>query len=342
MSDTLQARVESLFSVRGRLTLYALFFVLLPVLFDVFLATEAVILGLFAVSFNLLFGQSGLLSFGHALFLGTGAYIAGLLTIHIGLPIMGVLLVVLVVELGLALVIGLLSLRLSGVYFAMITLAFAQFFYELSFELGSLTGGTDGLLGIERTSLVGLGLIRLQNDVGFYVFASILTFAALVFGLVLTRSTFGRTLQAIKENEERTRALGVDTFRVKIQIFAISGAMAGLAGALWSLYLQFISPEVLFWTNSGDAVLHTLIGGMETLFGPMAGTLFLIVLESTLFENQPGLWNILLGSIFIVFVLFVRSGITGVLTTTIRSLPAWIESSRGEKAARSTPEEDVE
>jgi branched-chain amino acid transport system permease protein len=129
---------------------------------------------------------------------------------------------------------------------------------------------------------------------------------------------------------------------VKVLIFAISGAMAGLAGALWSLYLRFISPEVLFWTNSGDAVLHTLIGGMETLFGPMTGTLFLIWLESSLFENQPGLWNLLLGSIFILFVLFARSGITGVLTTKIRSLPAWIESSGGEKNPRTAPEEDAE
>jgi branched-chain amino acid transport system permease protein len=322
--------------------LYALFFLLLPVIFDVFLATEVVILGLFAIAFNLLFGQSGLLSFGHALFLGTGAYIAGLLTIHVGLPIIGILLVVLVVEVLLALIIGLLSLRLSGVYFAMITLAFAQFFYELSFELKALTGGTDGLLGIRRTSLVGLDVIRLQSDIGFYVFASILTFAVLVFGVVLTRSTFGRALRAIRENEERTRALGVDTFRVKVLIFAVSGGIAGLAGALWSLYIQFINPEVLFWTNSGDAVLHTLIGGMETLFGPMAGTLFLVWLESALFENQPGLWNLLLGSIFILFVLFARSGITGVLTEKLRALPDWIEARYGKGTTMTNPEVESE
>jgi branched-chain amino acid transport system permease protein len=311
--------VERLLDSPARLAVYAVFLLALPRVFPIGLATQIAIFGLFALAFNLLFGYSGLLSFGHALFLGTGAYAAALIVIHFdGPPAAAILLAVLVLEGGIALVMGLLSLRLSGVYFSMITLAFGQFFFEMSYTLSGLTGGSDGLLGVYRPSLFGAGMVELSDADNFYTLVALLTFLVLAFGFLMTRSTFGRTLRAIHENEERTRALGVNTYRVKVLIFAISGMFAGLAGALQGLYLRFVSPDVLFWAVSGDAVLNTLVGGMQTLFGPIIGALFLHWMEDTFFGTSPGAWNVLLGAVFVFFVLFARSGIVGVFRTALR------------------------
>jgi branched-chain amino acid transport system permease protein len=311
--------VEQLLDSPVRLAVYAVFLLGLPRVFPIGIATQIAIFGLFALAFNLLFGYSGLLSFGHALFLGTGAYAAALVVIHFnGPPVAAILLAVLVLEGAIALITGLLSLRLSGVYFSMITLAFGQFFFELSYTLDGITGGSDGLLGVYRPSLFGAGIIELSDADNFYTLVAAMTFLVLAFGFLMTRSTFGRTLRAIRENEERTRALGVNTYRVKVLIFSISGMLAGVAGALQGLYLRFVSPDVLFWAVSGDAVLNTLVGGMQTLFGPIVGALFLHWLEDTFFGTNPGAWNVLLGAVFVFFVLFARSGIVGVVRTALR------------------------
>jgi branched-chain amino acid transport system permease protein len=333
-------RVERLLDSPVRLAVYAVFLLALPRVFPIGLATQIVIFGLFALAFNLLFGYSGLLSFGHALFLGTGAYAAALVVIHFdGPPAAAVLLAVLVLEGGIALLTGLLSLRLSGVYFSMITLAFGQFFFELSYTLDGLTGGSDGLLGVYRPSLFGAGVVKLSDADNFYTLVALLTFLVLAFGFLMTRSTFGRTLRAIHENEERTRALGVNTYRVKVLIFAISGMFAGLAGALQGLYLRFVSPDVLFWAVSGDAVLNTLVGGMQTLFGPIVGALFLHWMEDTFFGTSPGAWNVLLGAVFVFFVLFARSGIVGTFRASLRRAADRFDRS-GDGAPSGTTESD--
>jgi branched-chain amino acid transport system permease protein len=311
--------LERLLDSPLRLVGYAVFLLALPRVFPIGIGTQIAILGLFALAFNLLFGYSGLLSFGHALFLGTGAYGAALLVIHLdGPPVAAILLAVLVFEGAIALVTGLLSLRLGGVYFSMITLAFAQFFYELSFTVDGLTGGSDGLLGVYRPSLFGAGLVDLADADNFYTLVALLVFLVLGFGYLMTRSTFGRALVAVRENEERTTALGVNTYRVKLLIFVISGMLAGLAGALQGLYIRFVSPDILFWATSGDAVLNTLVGGMHTLFGPIVGTLFLHWMEDTFFSTSPGAWNVLLGTVFVFFVLFARSGIVGQFRSLLR------------------------
>ncbi|WP_276258903.1 branched-chain amino acid ABC transporter permease [Haloglomus litoreum] len=335
---------ERLLDSPVRLAVYAVFLLALPRVFPIGLATQIAIFGLFALAFNLLFGYSGLLSFGHALFLGTGAYAAALVVIHFdGPPVAAILLAVVVLEGAIALVAGLLSLRLSGVYFSMITLAFGQFFYELSYTMDGLTGGSDGLLGVYRPSLFGAGLVELSDADNFYTLVAALTFLVLLFGFLMTRSTFGRTLRAIRENEERTRALGVNTYRVKVLIFAISGMLAGVAGALQGLYLRFVSPDVLFWAVSGDAVLNTLVGGMQTLFGPIVGALFLHWLEDTFFGTAPGAWNVLLGAVFVFFVLFARSGIVGVFRTALRRVADRLDRGGGggdDVALSSTTESD--
>jgi branched-chain amino acid transport system permease protein len=308
-----------------RIGVYLLVFITLPSVTTIGLATEVLIFGLFALAFNLVFGFAGLLSFGHALFLGVGAYAAALLTIHLGWPVLAILVVVIVLQILLGLIVGGLSLRLSGIYFAIITLAFAQFFYELSFTFSSITGGSDGLIGIFRPSMFGLDMVTVGDSVSYYVFVVVIMTLVVVFVYALSRSTFGRTLQAIKENEERTEALGVDTYRVKLVTFTISSVIAGIAGALWAMYIRFLSPNIFYWTFSGDAVLYTLIGGMNSLFGPIAGAFALFAIEQNLFSTQPGLLNLTIGGLFIFFVMLARSGIVGILETAAYRLAGWAD-----------------
>lgn len=295
--------------------------VALPAFVSVGLATEILLLGIFALSYNLMFGFTGLLSFGHALFLGVGAYATGLIVIHFGVPVIPTIAIVLLLGLLLSAVIGLISIRLTGIAFAMVTLAFAQLGYELSIQLRSITGGEDGLLGIYRPSMFGLGLIDLNEPLVFYAFSALIAVLCVGYTYLLSRSLFGRTLTAIRTNEERTAALGVNTYRVKVAVFTIAGGMAAVAGALWSLYLQFISPEVLFWTYTGDAILYTLIGGMYSVMGPILGAGFLRSAERLLFPTEPGYWNVVIGTIFVLIVLFERSGLVGLVERIAATIP---------------------
>jgi branched-chain amino acid transport system permease protein len=293
---------------------YFVFVLIFPAFVGFRFGAEFLIYGIFAFSFNLLFGRSGLLSFGHALFFGLGAYTAALVVLNSSLPLLGVFVLVLIVALVVSLVIGLISLRLSGVYFAMITLAFAQLFFELAFSLREISGGEVGLTGVTRPSLLGVSLFRPSEPSTFYLLTAIITLLFLIFGYRLSRSPYGRALQGIKENEERTRALGVNTYLVKVGIFAISGMMASVAGALWAFYLRYVNANVFFWENSGDAVIYSIVGGIESLFGPFLGATTLRMLEQNVFETNPGMWNIFLGVVFLTFVLFLQDGIFGLIT----------------------------
>ena len=296
---------------------YVGFILALPVLVGFRFGAEFLIYGIFAFSFNLLFGRSGLLSFGHALFFGLGAYTAALVVLNSSVPLLGVFVAVLAVAFLVSLVIGLISLRLSGVYFAMITLAFAQLFFELAFSVREISGGEVGLPGVTRPSLLGFGLFKPSEPLTFYLLTASIALLFLIFGYRLSRSPYGRALQGIKENEERTRALGVNTYRVKVGIFVISGTMASVAGALWAFYLRYVNADVFFWENSGDAVIYSIIGGIESLFGPFLGATTLRWLEQSVFETDPGMWNIFLGVVFLTFVLFAQGGILGL----VRELP---------------------
>jgi len=311
---------EHIYSSPLRLIFYLGFFTALPIILDTSLATEILIFGLFALSFNFLFGFSGLLSFGHALFFGMGAYLSALMVIHWNLPMLVIFTFVLIISLIYTFILGLISLQLSGVYFAMITLAFAQFFYELAISLKSITGGETGLVGIGRTSLIGTNTIEFSSQISFYGLVMVFGIAILYLGHLISQSTFGRTLRAVNDNEERTRALGVNTYRVKVIIFTISGTIATLCGALWALYLRYVSPETFFWMKSGDAVLYSIIGGINSLFGPLAGSASLRWLEDSFFVTQPGKWNLLLGTVFLIFVMFARGGIIGILEAGMEHL----------------------
>jgi branched-chain amino acid transport system permease protein len=285
---------------------------------------------LFASAFNLLLGYTGLLSFGHAAFLGGAAYVAGHAIKVWGLtPEMGLLAGTLGAA-AMGWVFGALAIRRQGIYFAMITLALAQMVFFLCLQAPQ-TGGEDGLQGVPRGKL--FGLIDLSNDVVMYYVALAIVVAAFLLIVRIIHSPFGQVLKAIKENEPRSISLGYDTQRFKLLAFVLSAALAGLAGSLKTLVLGFATLSDVHWTASGQVVLMTLVGGMGTLSGPILGSALVILLENKI--GEIGAWfaklsgvewfaslgesvTIVTGFIFVVCVLAFRRGVMG-------ELIAWLE-----------------
>lgn len=262
---------------------------------------------LFASAFNLLLGYVGLLSFGHAAFLGSASYVTAHTVKALGFsPGLGILAGVAVAAL-LGLVVGWLAIRRSGIYFAMITLGLAQVIYFLSLQF-KFTGGEDGIQGVPRG--VFLGLVDLTPTLNMYYFV----LAIFVLGLVVVyraiRSPFGQVLKAIRENEPRAVSLGYDVDRYKLMAFVLSAALSGLAGGTKSLVFQLASLTDVHWHMSGEVVLMTLLGGMGTAFGPVVGALLVVSLNNYL--AGFGSWvTIITGAIFVACVLSFRRGIVG-------------------------------
>jgi branched-chain amino acid transport system permease protein len=277
-------------------------------------AMNVLCLALFASAFNLLLGYTGLLSFGHAAFLGSAAYVTGYAVKAWGFPPeLGVLAGTAVATL-LGCIFGGLAIRRSGIYFAMITLGFAQLVYFLIVQM-PWTGGEDGLQGIPRGK--ALGLVALDQPITMYYFV----FAAFVAGFFVIyraiRSPFGHVLRAIRENEPRALSLGYDVARYKLLAFVLSAALAGLAGSLKVLVLQFASLSDVHWHRSGEVVLMTLLGGMGTVMGPSVGALLVIALENYLAD--VGSWvTVITGAVFVVTVLAFRRGIVGEIRAAVR------------------------
>jgi branched-chain amino acid transport system permease protein len=287
---------------------------------------------LFAAAFNLLIGYTGLLSFGHAAFLGTAGYATGYAIQTLGFtPELGVLFGVGVGAL-LGFVMGVLAIRRQGIYFAMITLALAQLLYFVLLQI-PLTHGEDGLQGVVRGKL--FGLLPLDKDLTLYF----LILAVMVFAFVaimrIVRSPFGQVLSAIKENEPRAISLGYDVNRFKLLVFVLSAALAALAGSLKVLVLGFETLGDAHWTTSGLVILMTLVGGMGTLFGPLLGAFVIVMLEDRLgdigsflasvtgvswFNSLGESVTIVIGLIFIVCVLAFRRGIVGEVVARIKPL----------------------
>jgi branched-chain amino acid transport system permease protein len=279
------------------------------------LATQILVYGLFALGFNLLFGYAGLLSFGHAAYWGLGAYGAGIVLAKLGwTSLWGALAVgVLAAGLGGALV-GFFALRRRGIYFAMLTLAFAQLFYFIAFHLADLTGGDDGLRGIPQLPLGFFGWsIPLKTPLAFHYFA--LAWAALAVAALqrVLQSPFGAVLAAIRENRDRASACGYDVNRARLLCFVFSALISGLAGSLDALRLNVVPVEALFWATSGQVVIMTLLGGAGTFFGPFVGAATFLVLADRLSLVMADSWPIVIGAIFMAFVLFLPRGIWGTL-----------------------------
>jgi branched-chain amino acid transport system permease protein len=287
----------------GLLILQALPLVLYPVL-----ATDILLWGLFAVALDLLLGFTGLLSFGHAMFWGGAAYAAGIAAVRWSLPVPLAVLAGVAVAVLLALPIGYLAVRRTGIYFAMVTLAFAQMVYYLVNQWRGLTGGENGLQGIPRP-LFGLDT---ANPRVFYYVALAFALAGLWFAYRIVHSPFGHVLVAIRDNEARARALGYATRRYKLLAFVLSAGLAGLAGSLFALSHGFAALEVVHWTTSGQAVMMTILGGIGTLFGGMLGAGLVLLLRDWL-STWTDAWGVVTGAIFIVVILSFRQGILGSL-----------------------------
>jgi branched-chain amino acid transport system permease protein len=278
------------------------------------LATQVLIYGLFALGFNLLYGYTGLLSFGSAAYWGLGAYGTG-----IALAKLEVTSLWLALGTGLAFAVvggaifGFLCLRRRGIYFAMLTLAFAQLLYFIAFHLADWTGGDDGLRGITVPAVVLPGVrIALDSSTVFYYFTLALVGLAVAALKRILDSPFGAVLQAIRENSDRATACGYDIARIKHLSFVFYALFAGLAGGLDALRLTVVPIESLHWSTSGQVVMMTLLGGAGTFFGPFVGAAAFLVLEDALAVATES-WPLVIGAIFMAFVLFLPRGIWGTL-----------------------------
>jgi branched-chain amino acid transport system permease protein len=290
--------------------LLLLFGLAAPFLFYPVLVMKVLCFALFACAFNLLLGYTGLLSFGHAVFLGTAGYVAGHSIKVWGFPPELGLIAATLTAAALGWVIGGLAIRRSGIYFAMITLALAQMMYFL-FLQAPFTGGEDGLQDVPRGRL--LGFIDLADDLNLYYF--VLAIFVFAFWLIhrAIHSPFGQILKAIRENEPRAISLGYDVAKYKLLAFVLSAGLAGLAGATKTLVFRFATLTDAHWHTSGEVVLMTLLGGMGTVLGPVVGATTIVTLQNELADKVGSLVTVIMGVIFVVCVLAFRRGIVGEL-----------------------------
>ncbi|MEW6635448.1 MAG: branched-chain amino acid ABC transporter permease [Actinomycetota bacterium] len=271
--------------------------------------TEILILSIFALSLGFLMGFPKLVSLGHAAFFGVGAYAAGLVAVHLAPNIVLTLVAGLVLSLMLAVVIGALSLRSTGIYFLMLTLALAQMVYVVAQKWESVTGGTNGFTGIPYPEL--FGLIEFDRA-SFYYLVLILAVASYFLLRAIVRSPFGRVLVGIGSNEQRVRAIGYGTRGYKLTAFVLAGAVAGVSGALWAHHSGIVAPVDLHWSHSAEALIMVIVGGAGTLIGPMLGAALVWLLENAL-NPYTERSTMIAGIVFILFVFFARNGVAGIV-----------------------------
>ena len=307
MKTSLTARNVVVALVVAGLLLLPLYTALSGNIFGLTLFTRIVIYALAAVSLNLIMGYGGMMSFGHAAYLGIGGYAVGILA-HEGIgsgfiqwP------VAIAVSALFALAVGALSLRTRGVYFIMITLAFAQMAYYVASGLARY-GGDDGLTIYKRSDFGGL--IDLSSRVQFYYLCLACLFGGVYLIWRIVNSRFGLVVQGLRSNERRMQAIGFPANRYRLVCFVISGMMCGLAGALLANNTDFVSPASMYWTRSGDLMVMVILGGMGSLFGPVIGTIAFLLLEEFLSQITE-YWAMILGPMLLLIVLFGRGGIMG-------------------------------
>jgi branched-chain amino acid transport system permease protein len=289
-------------------------FSILPLVLPyVSLATEILCLSLLAISFNMLFGYAGLLSFAHGAFFSIGAYTIGNLMIHFKAHLLLGLLAGGGVAALIAFPMGIISIQRIGIYFAFLTLAFNELVYYIIYESVSLTGGDEGLRGIPRPPLnLGIFSLDLSHPLRFYFFALIVFALCFFFIRRIINSPFGQVLKSIKDNENRAEAIGYRIKSYKLMIVVISAFFAGVAGALHTMFIKFADVEHCTWFFSGDIILMTLLGGVKSLFGPMFGVVIFVLLSdflSALWDR----WLFIVGLIFLASVMFFRGGIEGII-----------------------------
>jgi branched-chain amino acid transport system permease protein len=283
--------------------------------------TEIVVFSLYAVSYNLLLGYSGLLSFGHAMFFGTGAFTVAISLIHIqGLSLWSALFMAVAITTVIGFVAGLFLLRHKGAYFALLTLAFNSIFYAIATKWHKLTGGDDGL-SIKRPALnLGWTLVNMADRVNFYYLTFFLVGAAILFCWYFTQTAMGQTVLLMRENEERMKFLGYNTRISRLILFTFTGAVAGLAGAFYTLHFQFVSISAISVDMTTTVLLMTFVGGTGTFWGPILGAFCYIILQNYL-SDVTDRWPLLMGLIFVAMVLFVPGGLSQVIRWVRGLLP---------------------
>lgn len=286
------------------------------------LAIEMVIFAIFALGFDLLLGYTGILSFGQAAYFGLAAYTMGIVCIQFKLPILLGMLIGIAMGTLAAIIIGLLIIRKTGIYFAMLTIAFGQMFFFIASRWKTVTGGEDGLTGIPR-DVIPLGIFNwnLKNDLSFYYFVFIFFIAATLIKYWLVESHFGQVLKTIRENEKRAQVVGYNVRRYKLYSFIISGTYAAVAGTLYGMFLRYIFPQTLDWVRSGNVVIMGLVGGLGTLFGPILGAGIVTYLMNFI-SYYTKYWQFFVGAIFIIFILFLPQGILGFIQMVKTKLKA--------------------
>ncbi len=297
---------------------------LLPILGFLFLRifiepislAQILIFAIFGIGYDLLLGYTGILSFGHAAFIGLGAYGAALYLTHLGESIASAIIAGILLATIMAFPLGYLSLRRRGLYFAMITMGLGQVFYFLAFKWRGLTGGSDGMTITRPNIALGWIDINIQGEFSFCLLVIGFFVIMYFFSFRIIDSPFGRVLQAIRENEDRARAIGYNVDAFLLCSFIISAFFGGVAGSLHALLFRFVSPDILYWSVSGTVVLMTIIGGIGTIYGPIIGSTIYILLQDVL-SKQTTHWSLIFGCVFIFFVVFASNGIVGFLRENI-------------------------
>lgn len=269
------------------------------------IASQIVILGLFALSFNVLFGTAGLLSFGQAIFYGLGAYVTGMVAKSFGADyFLWALLLAPVAAILLSALLGALSLRLSDVYFTMLTLAFAQLAWGITVKWSSFTGGDDGIQAIPKPDMLAGGL-------NYYIFSVIVVTLCIYLLWRLDRSPFGAVLKGIRQNPIRISFTGMNVFRHKLLAYVISSCFTAVAGGLYAGIDKSIHPDMFVWTMSGSIILMTILGGMRSFFGPLIGVAVFVLLEDVIGRSTQ-YWSFVIGVIMIIVVMLFPKGIVGI------------------------------
>ncbi|HEX9157565.1 MAG TPA: branched-chain amino acid ABC transporter permease [Syntrophales bacterium] len=287
--------------------------------------TEIILFALYAVSYNLLLGYAGLLSFGHAMFFGMGAFTVAVALIHLpGLSMWSAIALALAMTTAVGFVIGGLLLRHKGSYFALLTLAFNALFYAVATKWHTVTGGDDGL-SITRPDLaLGFTTVNMAGLTSFYYFTLVIVGAAIVFCWYFTKTAMGQTVLMMRENEERMKFLGYNTNISRLILFTFTGAVAGLAGAFYTLHFQFCSQSAISVDMTTTVLLMTFVGGTGTFWGPMLGVLVYVILQNYL-SDITDRWPLFMGLIFVFMVLFIPGG----LTQIIQSIKTLFAGKRG-------------
>jgi branched-chain amino acid transport system permease protein len=272
--------------------------------FYVRLVAEMLVMGLFAAAFNLLLGYGGMLSFGHAGYYAVGAYTLAILTVRYKVPFAVAFLAAPVITAAVATVTGYFCVRLRTFYFAVLTLAFGQLIWGVIFKWTAMTGGDNGIVGIDAPRM-------LRSLEGAYYFVLVVTAVCLALQWAVIRSPFGRVLVAVRENDERAQFMGVAVNRLRLFAFVVSAAFSGVAGALFAQLNGSVFPTFAFWTKSGEVIMMAILGGTQAFLGPLVGSFIMLALDQ-FFSVYTEYWPLVLGTTLLVLVLFLPKGLVGV------------------------------